>query len=145
MIKKFFLCPTNTPAVEFSTLPVQLSFPQANSVSVSTPDLSPLNANLCQSNSTAMADERIHQYPSISSEDNNLEEPLSQLRLQSQIEARSSFAFNPQLSINGTNAEPVDLVANMSIMSLHLGNQEQAGSVLALKGSIFYDNLLSSN
>jgi hypothetical protein len=143
MIKKFFLCPTSTPAVEFSTLLVQLSFPQANSVSVPTPDLSPLNANLCQSNSTAVADERIHQYPCIPPEDNNLEEPLSQLRSQSRTEARSSLTSNPQLPIDSTNAEPVGLVANTSIVSLYLGNREQAGSVLALEGSTFYNNLLS--
>jgi hypothetical protein len=143
MVKKFFLYPANTPAVEFSTFPIQLSFPQANCVSVPTPDLSPLNTNLYQSNSTAVADERIHQYPPIPPEDNNLEEPLSQLRSQSRTEARSSLASNPQLPVDGTNAEPVGLVANISIVSLHLGNREQAGSMLALEGSTFCDNLLS--
>ena len=40
------------------------------------------------------------------------------------------------------NAEPVGL-ANTSIVSLDLGNREQAGSVLALEGSTFHGDLLS--
>jgi len=112
-------------------------------VSGPTPDLSPPSADLYQSNATAVADERIHQYSLIPLEDNDLEEPLSQPRLQSRTEARSSLASNPQLSVDGTNAEPVGLVANTSVVSLDLGNREQAGSVLALEGSTFHDDLLS--
>jgi hypothetical protein len=73
---KLFLCPANTPAVEFSTLPVQISLPQTNGVSVSTPDLSLLSADLYQSNATAVADERIHQHSPIPPEDIDLEESL---------------------------------------------------------------------
>ena len=122
MVKKFFLCPASTPAVEFSTLPVQLSFPQTNSVSVPTPDLSPPSADLYQSNATAVADERTHQYSPIPPE---------------------ALASNLQLPADGTNAEPVGLVANTSIMNLDLGNRKQAGSVLALEESTFHDDLLS--
>jgi hypothetical protein len=141
MVKKFFICPASTSAVEFSTLPVQLSFPQTNGGSVPTPDLSLPSADLYQSNATAVADERIHQYSPIPPEDSGLEEPLSQPRSQSR--ARLSLASNLQLPVDGTNAEPVSLVANTSIMSLDLGNREQAGSVLALEGSTFHDDLLS--
>jgi hypothetical protein len=74
---------------------------------------------------------------------NNLEEPLSQPRLQSRIEARSPVASNPQLPVNGMNAEPVGLVPNTSTVSLDLGNREQAGSVLALEGSTFHGDILS--
>jgi hypothetical protein len=96
MVKKFFLCPASTPVVEFGTLPVQLSLPQTNGVSVPTPDLSPLSADLYQSNATAVVDERTHQHSPIPSEDNDLEEPLSQPRSQSRTEARLSLASNPQ-------------------------------------------------
>src|SRR2546430_5213213 len=101
MIKKFFLYPTNILTIEFNTLPVQLSFPQANCVSVPTPDLSPLSANLYQLN-----------YSPIPPEDNDLEEPLSQSRSQSRTEARSSLTSNLQLPFDGTNAELVGLVVN---------------------------------
>jgi hypothetical protein len=45
-VKKLFLYPASTPVVKFSTLPVQLSLPQPNGVSVPTPNLSPLSADL---------------------------------------------------------------------------------------------------
>ena len=131
-----FLYPASTPAVEFSTLPVQLSLqlPQTNGVSVPTPNLFPLSADLYQSNATAVTDERIHQHSPIPPKDNDLEEPLSQPRSQSRTEARLSLASNPQLPVDGMNAEPVGLVANTSTVSLDLGNREQVGSVLALEG-----------
>jgi hypothetical protein len=138
-VKNLFLYPASTPAVEFSTLPVQLSLPQTNGVSVPTPNLSPLSADLYQSNVTAVGDERIHQHSSIPPKDNNLEEPLSQPRSQSRL----PLASNPQLPVDGMNAEPVGLVANTSTVSLDLGNREQAGSVLAPEGSTFYGDLLS--
>jgi hypothetical protein len=46
MVKKLLPCPVSTPAVGFSTLPVQFSLPRINSVSVPTPDLSLLGADL---------------------------------------------------------------------------------------------------
>jgi hypothetical protein len=142
-VKRFFLCPASTPAVEFSTLPVQLSFPQTNGVSIPTPDLSPLTADQYRSNITTVADERIHQHSPVPPEDNDLEEPLSQSRSQSRTEARLSFTSNPQLSVDDMNAEPVGLVANTSTVSLDLGNRERAGSILALEGSTFHGDLLS--
>jgi hypothetical protein len=140
-VKKLFLYPASTPAFEFSTLPVQLSLPQTNGVSVPTPNLSLLSANLYQSNATAVADERIRRHSSIPPKDNNLEEPLSQPRSQSRTEARLPLS-NPQLPVDGMNAEPVG-VANTSTVSLDLGNREQAGSILAPEGSTFYGDLLS--
>jgi hypothetical protein len=142
MVKRLFLCPAGTPAVEFST-PVQLSLPQTNSVFVPTPDLSLLSADLYQSSATAVADERIHQHSPISPEDNDLEESLSQPRSQSRTEARLLTTSNPQVPVDGMNAEPVGLVANTSTMSLDLGNREQAGSVLALEGSTFHGDILN--
>ena len=142
-VKKLFLYPASTPAFEFSTLPIQLSLPQTNGVSVPTPNLFPLSADLYQSNATAVADERIHQHSPIPPKDNNLEEPLSQPRSQSRTEARLSLASNPQLPVDGMNAEPVGLVANTSTVSLDLGNREQAGNVLALEGSPLHGDPLS--
>jgi hypothetical protein len=72
-----------------------------------------------------------------------LEESLSQPRSQSRMEARLSLASNPQLPVDGMNAEPVGLVANTSTVSLDLGNREQTGSVLALEGSILHGDILS--
>jgi hypothetical protein len=140
-VKNLFLYPASTPAVEFSTLPVQLSLPQTNGVSVPTPNLSLLSADLYQSNATAVADERIRRHSSIPPKDNNLEEPLSQPRSQSRTEARLPLS-NPQLPVDGMNAEPVG-VANTSTVSLDLGNREQAGSISAPEGSTFYGDLLS--
>jgi hypothetical protein len=114
-----------------------------NGVSVPTPNLSLFSADLYQSNATAVADERIHQHSSIPPKGNNLEEPLSQPRSQSRTEARLPLASNPQLPVDGMNAEPVGLVANTSTVSLDLGNQEQAGNILTPEGSTFYSNLLS--
>ena len=48
-----------------------------------------------------------------------------------------------KLPVDGMNAEPVDLVANTSTVSLDLGNREQAGSVSALEGSTFHRDILS--
>jgi hypothetical protein len=90
-----------------------------------------------------VANKRIHQHSPIPPKDNNLEEPLLQPRSQSRIEARLSLASNPQLPVDGMNAEPVGLLANTSTVSLDLGNREQAGSVLALEGSTFHGDLLS--
>jgi hypothetical protein len=135
MVKKLFLCPASILTVEFSTLPVQLSLSQTNGVSVPTPDLSQPSADLCQSNATAVANERIHQHSPSPPEENDSEESLSQPRAQ---KARLSLASNPQL-----NAEPVDLVANTSTMGLDLGSQELASSVLALGGSTFHGDPLS--
>jgi hypothetical protein len=46
MVKKLLLCPVSTPEVGFSALPVQFSLPRINGVSVPTPDLSLLGADL---------------------------------------------------------------------------------------------------
>jgi hypothetical protein len=74
-----------------------------------------------------VADESFHQHSPIPPENNDLEESPS----------------NPQLPVDGMNAEPVGLVANTSTVSLDLGNREQAGSVSALEGSTFHRDILS--
>jgi hypothetical protein len=139
LVKKFFLCPASTPAVEFSTLPVQLS---SNDVSIPTPDLPQLTPDMCQSNTTTFADGRVHRH-SAPPEDTHLEEPPLQPRSQSRTEARISLASNPQLPVDGMNAESVGIAANTSSVNLDLSNREQSGGVLALEGSTFHDDLWS--
>ena len=74
---------------------------------------------------SALPDERIHQHSPIPPEDNHLEESLSQPRSQSRTEIRLSLTSNPQLPVDGMNAEPVGLVANASTVSLDLGNRDR--------------------
>jgi hypothetical protein len=153
MVEKFFLCPASTPAVEFDTLPIQLSLPHSSAilckptsrgVSVSTPGLSKLIPDLHQPRTTSLTVERALENATLPPEDDNSEEPPSQLCSQSRREARMLLGSNSQLPVNWSDTESVGLGFNTSTMSADPPNREQDGGTLALEGSVLHDNFLDS-
>jgi hypothetical protein len=153
MVKKFFLYLTSTPAVEFNTLFIQLFLPYSNAilckstsrgVFVSTSGLFKLISDLHQPRTTSLTVKRALKNATFPLEDNNSEEPPSQLCLQSRREVRILSRFNSQLPVNWLNIKSIGLKFNISTISVDPPNQKQNKGILAFEGFILHNNFLNS-